>query len=144
MLPRCAASPFPHPLRCHRVVPVKPSAPSHVSASNAIEEAATFLLLRRLFYRSSVRPLDLHIEIILMRIAQLCATFPLTLRRYDRMYLLVHAIFLHQKLKVGFSSALLFLFLFPLSPSLPFLLPSSPICVNDAFGAQVLIIPANH
>ncbi|KAJ7928188.1 hypothetical protein B0H13DRAFT_2549657 [Mycena leptocephala] len=38
-----------------------------------------------LLYRSSVVRLDLHIEIILMRIAQLCAVFPLTLRCYDRM-----------------------------------------------------------
>ncbi|KAJ7879440.1 hypothetical protein B0H13DRAFT_2667899 [Mycena leptocephala] len=49
----------------------------------------------RLFYRSSVAPLDIYVEAILMRIAQLCATFPLTLRRYDRLVLFVHDDFWH-------------------------------------------------
>ncbi|KAJ7809939.1 hypothetical protein B0H14DRAFT_3480980 [Mycena olivaceomarginata] len=38
-----------------------------------------------LFYRSSVVRLDLHIEVILMRIAQLYEAFPLTLHPYDRL-----------------------------------------------------------
>ncbi|KAJ7259050.1 hypothetical protein C8J57DRAFT_1643832 [Mycena rebaudengoi] len=42
-----------------------------------------------LVYRFSVAPLDLHIEVILIRIAQPCATFPLTLRRYDNCWQLV-------------------------------------------------------
>ncbi|KAJ7720184.1 armadillo-type protein [Mycena metata] len=52
-----------------------------------------------LFYRSSVAPLELHIELILIRIAQLCATFPLARRRYDNCW---------QRLRVAYDSAHLY------------------------------------
>ncbi|KAJ7240108.1 hypothetical protein C8J57DRAFT_1527839 [Mycena rebaudengoi] len=49
-----------------------------------------------LLYRSSVAPLDFHVDVILMHIAQLCATFPLTLRRYER---LVHPRTTHARVR---------------------------------------------
>ncbi|KAJ7918249.1 hypothetical protein B0H13DRAFT_2269217 [Mycena leptocephala] len=81
-------SPFPThastPPRCHR-----PLAMAHATLTSPSFSCG------RLFYRSSVAPLDIHVEAILMRIAQLCATFPLTLRRYDRLVLFVHDDFWH-------------------------------------------------
>ncbi|KAF8210785.1 hypothetical protein K438DRAFT_2011320 [Mycena galopus ATCC 62051] len=61
-----------HPLRRFHATALLPSSPHSRT---------------RLFHRSPVAPLDLQVEVILMRIAQLCATFPLTLRRYDRLHL---------------------------------------------------------
>ncbi|KAJ7437162.1 hypothetical protein FB451DRAFT_1451958 [Mycena latifolia] len=104
----------------------------------------------RFFYRSSVAPLDIHIEVILMCIAQLCA--PLTLRspfhRLLRMPLSIAksaeqqaSVFLHQKPKVGSSSALPFLSPFP-SPSLPLAFfpqvagPEERTCIVDAVCAR--------
>ncbi|KAJ7333969.1 hypothetical protein DFH08DRAFT_1083471 [Mycena albidolilacea] len=94
-----AASPLPRSLPRHYVVAAEP-APSHT----------------RLFYLSSVAPLDFHIEVILM--PSRSYAFPLTLRRHNRLVPLPiiksadqQSIF-HQKLKL------------------------LRVCVNDAFVAQ--------
>ncbi|KAJ7824084.1 hypothetical protein B0H14DRAFT_3469602 [Mycena olivaceomarginata] len=80
MLPRCAASPFLLPLPRHRVVAVKPgplarplAMPHATLASPSPLAAADSIALLSRF----------HVELILMRIVPLYATFPLTLRRYD-------------------------------------------------------------
>ncbi|KAJ7866101.1 hypothetical protein B0H13DRAFT_2352680 [Mycena leptocephala] len=108
----------------------------------------------RLFYRSSVAPLDLYVEVTLMHIAQLCAAFPLTLRRYDRLPSSTPpcAVAHHQERGPAgerlppleaqggfFLRSSLPLPLFPLSSLPPAFLPQVRVCVNanDAFVAQV-------
>ncbi|KAJ7904929.1 hypothetical protein B0H13DRAFT_2334488 [Mycena leptocephala] len=69
------------------------SCPPHSSPSLALALSLSLLSryrasarnAPRLFDCSSVVPLDLRVEVIRMRIAQLCASLPLTLRRYDRL-----------------------------------------------------------
>ncbi|KAJ7809882.1 hypothetical protein B0H13DRAFT_2384956 [Mycena leptocephala] len=62
---------------------------SRVSAGNAPRHShVPFVLLQPPLLSLFFAPLDLHIEVILMHIAQLCPTFQLMLRRCDR---LVHS-----------------------------------------------------
>ncbi|KAJ7914180.1 hypothetical protein B0H13DRAFT_1873253 [Mycena leptocephala] len=67
MLPRYVGSPLPRPLPRHRVVAIKPT-PSRASACNAPRHShVPAFSYGCLFYRSSVTPLDLHVEVILVR-----------------------------------------------------------------------------
>jgi hypothetical protein len=53
-----------------------------------------------LFYRSSVAPLDLHVEVIRMRIALLCATFPQYFK-YEKIYCAMRSWARHESLLLG-------------------------------------------
>ncbi|KAJ7920368.1 hypothetical protein B0H13DRAFT_2656459 [Mycena leptocephala] len=141
----------PRPLPRHRVVAfksalsrVRSQCPTPLSRPLLSPAAAASIALPSRLSISTSRSSSL------LRIAQPCATFPLTLRRYDdcwqphqipfppppRLTPLRIIKSADQKLKVGSSSALPFLF--PFSPSLPFLLPP-PMCLNanDAFVVQM-------
>jgi hypothetical protein len=71
VLPCCAASSFPYPLPRSRVVAVKPASLARPLAMPHATLTSPSFSCARLFYRSSVVSLDLHVEVILMRIAQL-------------------------------------------------------------------------
>ncbi|KAF8147531.1 hypothetical protein K438DRAFT_1989596 [Mycena galopus ATCC 62051] len=71
---RCS---IPRPLPHHRVVAVKLGLARPLTMPHATLTSSSFAC-GRLFYRSSVAPLNLHVVVILIHIAQLCATFPLT------------------------------------------------------------------
>ncbi|KAJ7874856.1 hypothetical protein B0H13DRAFT_2279884 [Mycena leptocephala] len=141
MLPRCAASPFPRPLPRHRVVAVKPALSrvrsqghSHIpflllrpSSSIALLSCLSFSTLREYSSASPSYARRSHSR------SAVTVTFPPP-PRHTSVRIIKSAdqqasIFLHQKLKVGSSTALPLLF--PLSPSLPFLLPS-PTSTNAA------------
>ncbi|KAF8146813.1 hypothetical protein K438DRAFT_1990218 [Mycena galopus ATCC 62051] len=69
---------FQCPLPRHRVVAVRKCTPSRLSAGFALTSSS--LSLPSTTVAASIAALDLHVDVILMCIAQLCATFPLMLR----------------------------------------------------------------